>query len=148
MRDGDWPVLEDTNDFNGEFAEDGTNSTVRDHTDLLVWQLAMDLAVEIYKITADFPREESYAMTSQLRRAAVSISSNIAEGYGRGTTGAYVQFLRIAQGSARETQSLVTLAERLGYIGAQAKNKTDDEIVRILKMLWSLMRAVEKKARR
>jgi four helix bundle protein len=72
---------------------------VQSFRDLLVWQKSMDLAVNIYKLTQAFPREETYGLTSQLRRSAVSISSNIAEGQGRLTTGEFRHFLGVARGS-------------------------------------------------
>ena len=75
---------------------------IQSHRDLLVWQRAIQLSTETYKLTADFPKEEIYGLTSQLRRASVSVASNIAEGYGRGTKGEYKQFLAIARGSNLE----------------------------------------------
>lgn len=93
---------------------------VRNYQDLIVWQRAMDLVEEVYRATKDFPREELYALTSQLRRAAVSIPSNIAEGQGRRTTADFLRHLSIAYGSLREVETQVLIARRLRYI-AQAK---------------------------
>jgi four helix bundle protein len=71
---------------------------IRSYKDLEVWQFSMDLVEGCYKLTRDFPREEMYGLTSQIRRSSVSIAANIAEGYGRDQTGPYIQFLRISQG--------------------------------------------------
>jgi four helix bundle protein len=129
------------------FDEDEQSTPIRDHRDLDVWRLAMDLAVDIYAITSDFPKEETYGLTAQIRRAAVSISANIAEGYGRETTGAYIQFLRIAQGSTREVQSLLELSIRLDYAKPESAGHIDLTVVRISKMLRSLIRVLERKAK-
>jgi four helix bundle protein len=92
----------------------------RNYTDLIAWQKSMDLAQELYRATAGFPKEEMYGLTSQLRRAAVSVPSNIAEGQGRRTTGAFLQHLSIAHGSLRETETQMLLAVRLGYLSDKA----------------------------
>lgn len=84
-------------------------------TDSVGWQRAMDLCEAIYFVTRVFPREEQFGLTNQLRRAAVSVPSNIAEGQGRLTTGEFVHFLGIARGSVQEVQTQLQLAMRLGY---------------------------------
>ena len=89
---------------------------VKDYRDLIVWQKAMDLVEAIYRTTAAFPREEIYGLTAQMRRAAVSIPSNIAEGNGRNTTRDYLHFLGMAYGSVKEVETQVLIAERLRYI--------------------------------
>src|SRR5262245_54207676 len=89
---------------------------VRSYQELVVWQRAMELAVAVYKLSAQFPKEEMYGLTSQIRRAAVSIPSNIAEGQGRGIGNEFSRFLRIAQGSTQEVETQALLAERLGYV--------------------------------
>ena len=78
---------------------------IESYEDLEVWQLAMTLAEHCYELTKQFPKEELYGLISQIRRAAVSIPANIAEGYGRDQTGNFIQFLRIAQGSSRELET-------------------------------------------
>jgi four helix bundle protein len=88
-------------------------SAVKDYRDLIVWQKAMDLVETIYRTTATFPREEVYGLTSQIRRAAISIPSSIAEGNGRNTTRDYVHFLGMAYGSVKEVETQVLIAERL-----------------------------------
>ncbi|WFP76021.1 four helix bundle protein [Mesorhizobium sp. WSM4906] len=82
--------------------------------DLVVWQQAMDLAVAVYGATKSWPKEELYGLTSQVRRSASSIPANIAEGYGREIRGSYQQFLRIAQGSLKELETQILIAERTG----------------------------------
>jgi len=90
--------------------------TVRNYQELIVWQRAMDLVEDVYKTTKDFPREELYALTGQIRRAAVSIPSNIAEGQGRRTTADFLRHLSIAYGSLREVETQALIARRLDYI--------------------------------
>ena len=89
---------------------------VRTYRDLLAWQRAMELVVAVYKCTRHFPKDEIYGLTSQLRRAAVSVPSNIAEGQGRGIGAEFKHHLRISQGSLQETETQLLLAEQLGYI--------------------------------
>jgi len=88
--------------------------------DLIVWQRSFQLSIAIYRLTVVFPKEEIYGLTSQLRRAGVSVASNIAEGYGRGSTGEYKQFLAMARGSNLEVQTQLLIAKELGF-GAPEK---------------------------
>ncbi len=88
------------------------------YKDLIAWQLAMELVLEIYRSTRSFPREEMYGLTSQLRRAAVSIASNIAEGQGRLSKREFHQFLGQARGSLMEVETQVQIAEKLQYLQA------------------------------
>jgi len=96
---------------------------VKDYRELIVWQKAMDLVERIYRVTAGLPREEVYGLTSQIRRAAISIPSNIAEGQGRHTTRDFLNFLSIAQGSLKEVETQVLIAERLAYINQAQTSK-------------------------
>jgi four helix bundle protein len=108
--------------------------------DLTVWQRAVDLAVDVYHLTKRFPAEERFGMTSQLRKAAVSISSNIAEGNGRATTKDYVNFLSTARGSLFETKSLLVVSGRLDFAGAADVDRllrSSDEVGRMLSGLRS-----------
>jgi len=89
---------------------------VKTYRDLMLWQKAMALVTEIYKVTKSFPRREDYGLTSQLRRCAVSIPSNIAEGYGRNSRNEYIRFLQIASGSLYELQTQLEIAANLGYL--------------------------------
>ncbi|ESX89085.1 four helix bundle protein [Mesorhizobium sp. M0659] len=87
---------------------------INSYKDLIVWQQAMDLAVSTYSLTKTWPKEELYGLTSQIRRSATSIPANIAEGYGRDNRGSYQQFLRTAQGSLKEFETHLQIAQRIG----------------------------------
>ena len=117
--------------------------TIESHKDLEVWQMAMTLAEDCYHLTARFPNDEVYGMSSQIRRAAVSIPANIAEGYGRDQTGSFVQFLRIAQGSARELETHLILAERIRLVDQQSVAPLQELCERVSKMLRPLIRSLE-----
>ncbi len=111
--------------------------------DLKAWQKAIELIVAVYGISKSFPKDELYGLTSQLRRAAVSVASNIAEGSGRLSTKEFVQFLSHARGSISEVQTQLIVAERLGYLdGLTARQMTAqaDETGRILNGLISSLR--------
>jgi four helix bundle protein len=107
-----------------------------DYRNLVAWQKAMDLAAAVYRATAQFPREERYGLTSQARRAAASIPSNIAEGQGRRSSDdEFVRFLQIALGSLCELETQLELAVRLGMLekqGAMPLRSSSDEVGRIL----------------
>ena len=108
---------------------------VRNYRDLIAWQKAMDLVEMVYRLTKLFPKEELYGLTSQVRKAAVSIPSNIAEGQGRGSKNAFHYFLSIANGSLREVETQVIVAQRLEYVGqdqVQPVLAQTDEIARII----------------
>ena len=96
---------------------------LRNYKELKVWQKFYQLCLEIYRITGRFPGEEKYGLTSQIRRAAVSVPSNIAEGYGRRTTREYIRSLYLAYGSNCELETQVLLSSDLGYIKAQEKER-------------------------
>ena len=89
---------------------------IRDHRDLRVWQVAMDLAVETYRVADRLPARERFGLAAQIRRSAVSVVANIAEGNGRLLRGEYLHFLSIARGSLKELETHLALAERLGYV--------------------------------
>ncbi len=93
---------------------------MRDHRNLRAFQLADELALLIYRETASFPKEELFGLTSQIRRAAVSVASNIAEGCGRSSDVDFLRFLDMANGSLRELQYQISLAQRLGYLPSQS----------------------------
>ena len=106
-----------------------------DYRDLIAWQKAMDFVELLYRATASFPREELYGLTAQMRRAAVSIPSNIAEGQGRDTSADFVRFLSIARGSVKEVETQVIIASRLGYIGPREEGELSnltDELSRLI----------------
>jgi len=107
----------------------------RNYSDLIVWQKAMGFVEEVYRASSRFPREEVYGLTSQVRRAAVSIPSNIAEGQGRRSRREFRRFLRVAHGSLREVETQVLLAERLHYLDTDTKGqlmRMSSEIGRLL----------------
>src|SRR5262245_32319343 len=118
-------------------------STIRSYKDLDVWLMAMAVAESCYRATRDFPRQEMYGMTAQIRRASTSIPANIAEGYGRDQTGSFIQFLRIAQGSTRELEQHLILSGRVGLLRSDAVSDLLDECERISKMLRSMIRSLE-----
>ncbi len=99
-------------------------SEVRSYRDLLVWQRAMDLALGIYALSRSFPDSERFAMVSQLRRAAVSVPSNIAEGHARSSTRDFLRFLSIASGSLAELETQLILAHRLDYVDQDRLDST------------------------
>ena len=90
------------------------------YRDLIVWQRAMDLVVDVYRLSSGFPRQELYGLTGQVRRAAVSIPSNLAEGQGRGKGNEFLHYVRIAQGSLQEVETQLLIAQRLCYLDASA----------------------------
>jgi len=112
---------------------------VRSYKDLLVWQRSVQLALAIYRLTAAFPAEERYGLTSQLRRAGVSVPSNIAEGYGRGTRKEYKQFLAIARGSTLEVQTQLTIARELEFCQRDQMANAESLSEEVSKMLYSLV---------
>jgi four helix bundle protein len=116
---------------------------IESYKDLDVWQVAMTLAQESYLLTTSFPKDEMYGMTAQIRRAATSIPANIAEGYGRDQTGSFIQFLRIAQGSARELETHLILAERVRLADHHAVAPVQELCERVCRMLRPLVRSLE-----
>jgi four helix bundle protein len=96
----------------------------KNYRDLIVWQKGIALVVEVYKFTRSFPKEELYCLTSQMRRAAISIPSNIAEGQGRRTKKEFANFLSIAHGSLREIETQLMIAQQLGYLSATCLEST------------------------
>lgn len=111
------------------------------YRELLVWQQAMDLAVAVYDATKSWPKEELYGLTSQVRRAASSVPSNIAEGYGRELRGSYQQFLRIAQGSLKELETQLMIAERTGM----SAPPTIENLLRSAESVGKLLRLLLRK---
>jgi four helix bundle protein len=118
---------------------------IRTYRDLIVWQDSMDLVVTIYRITATFPKEERYSLVDQLRRAAVSVPSNIAEGHGRSRTGDYLRHLSVAVGSLSEVETQVQIARRLEYIAADDESRLLKACNAIAKMLGGLIRSLRKR---
>ena len=121
---------------------------MRDYKNIDAWKLADDFTVAIYDLTRRFPKEELYGLTSQLRRAAASVPTNIAEGSARESQKDYLHFLYIARGSLTEAQYLLHLAHRLGYINADDATKLAGETKRVFGCLHGLIQSVEKQAGR
>lgn len=113
------------------------------YRDLVAWQRAVDLSVEVYRITAGFPREEIYGITSQMRRCSVSIASNIAEGYGRNSRNEYRHFLGVARGSALELQTQLAIVKRLGYAQTEPLYKVEMLAEEISKILWAIRKKLD-----
>jgi|SRR5580692_10722535 four helix bundle protein len=111
--------------------------------DLNVWQRAMELTEAVYCLTRSFPKEEIYGLTSQMRRASVSVASNIAEGRGRGTDGEFRQFLNIAQGSTYEVQTQLLLARRLKIGDQEMLFRAEALCIETSKMLGAFIRSLE-----
>jgi four helix bundle protein len=110
------------------------------YRELNVWQKAIDLVAESYRFSAAFPKAETYGLISQVRRAAVSIPANIAEGYGRGSRKEYLQFLLVAQGSLKELETHFIIAERLGYATKAQTARMLTQTDEIGRMLGGLIR--------
>ena len=123
----------------------GLSEKLKSYKELKVWQRSYQLCLEIYKITKGFPDEEKYGLTSQLRRAAVSVPSNISEGYGRKTTPEYIQFLYIAYGSVCEIETQILLSGDLGYIANGRLEMLKEGIREVERMLKALIRSLENK---
>jgi four helix bundle protein len=109
------------------------------YRDLKVWQKAVDMSVALYTLTEKFPKTEIYGLTSQLRRAGVSTASNIAEGFGRGSTGEYKQFLGMARGANFEVQTQLVIAQKLGFGEKSDFNIAEDLSHEVGKMLVTMM---------
>ena len=122
-------------------------TSIQSYRDLKVWQEAMNLAESCYQVTKSFPREEIYGMTSQIRRSAVSVAANIAEGYGRKNRGEYIQFLYIAQGSLKELETHILLAIRVELQSLQILNSVLNQCDSVGKLLLLLIRALESKSK-
>jgi len=118
---------------------------LRNYKDLIVWQKSYQLCLDIYKTTKGFPKEERYGLTSQIRRAAVSIPSNIAEGYGRKTTPDYIRCLYIAYGSTCELETQLLLTGDLGYIQGEQLKKVQRDTGEAERMLRALIKSLENK---
>jgi|SRR5579862_3183581 len=111
----------------------------RSYRDLIVWQKAKALAVVVYRETESFPKSETYGLTSQIRRASVSIPSNIAEGQGRLTRGEFVHFLGLARGSLLELETQLSIALDLGFLDKAPFSKLDHESYQVLGLINRLL---------
>ena len=116
---------------------------VNSYRDLKVWQKAVELSVECYKVTGEMPKSEIYGLTSQMRRASVSVAANIAEGYGRDNTGNLIQFLRMSQGSLKELETHLIIASRIGYLESETVENVLKRCDELGKMLRSFIRTLQ-----
>ena len=124
-------------------AETETANKPKHYKELLIWQRGMTLAKEIYRLTATFPAEEKFGLTTQMRRAAVSIPSNIAEGQARRSTREFVQFLSLANGSLAELETQLRLSADLKYADAVAVSGLEAEIGEMQRMILAVQRRLE-----
>ncbi|MEM7550141.1 MAG: four helix bundle protein [Bacteroidota bacterium] len=116
---------------------------MKDFRKLMVWEKAHGIAVDTYAITLNFPKEETYGLTSQMRRAASSVPTNIAEGCGRGSNADFARFIQIALGSSSELEYLFILATDLKYLGTELANEIELRIQEIKKMLTGLIKKLK-----
>ena len=113
---------------------------MKSYRDLIVWQKSIQLVKEIYRVTKRFPKEELYGITPQIRRSAISIPSNIAEGYGRNSTNDYLRFLQISSGSLYELQTHLEISISLNYLPGEDFERLYEQSMEIERMLSSLIR--------
>ena len=119
-------------------------TVLRNHRDLEVWKKAHALTLHLYKVSRDFPRDEMYGLTAQLRRASASIGANLAEGCGRQTDNEMARFLRITLGSASELDYHLLLSRDLGFLSDKDYDYSSKELTGLRKMLRSFLAAIEK----
>ena len=124
----------------------GDGSEIESYRDLRVWQKGVAITERVYRLTRDFPPEEKFGLTSQLRRAAVSVPSNIAEGWGRNSTGSFVRYLRIAHGSLAEIETQITIAHRLGYVSESQRDAFLKETTAERKMILAFVRSLNQRS--
>jgi four helix bundle protein len=109
---------------------------------LTVWQRSIELTTAVYRLTSSFPDSERFGLSNQMRRAAVSVASNIAEGYGRSTTGEYVQFLGHARGSNSELETQIVISKALGFGSEQMLQTSEELCSEVGRMLCALMKSL------
>ena len=117
-------------------------SSIKSYKDLLIWQKGIQLVKEIYLICKDLPKNEVFGLQSQMKRAAISIPSNIAEGYGRNYTQNYIQFIKIARGSLLELETQVIISKELGLINENQSRKILNLIIEENKMLNAFIKSI------
>ena len=120
-------------------------SDMETHKDLRVWQQSIELVTSIYMITKTFPKEEMFGLVSQMRRAAVSVPSNIAEGYARGTDRENLHFSRISSGSMSEVETQLLLSLNLGYLSQKSYDELSDYLTSVWKQLNALISSIKKR---
>jgi four helix bundle protein len=117
---------------------------VKSYRDLIIWRKGIELVKEVYALTREFPKHETYALANQLQRSAVSVPSNIAEGQARQHTGEFRQFLYTALGSAAEVDTQIVIAYELGYITEQEANGIEQRVIELQKMTHTLISRLPK----
>jgi four helix bundle protein len=122
------------------------SATNRNYADLIAWQKAMNLAESIYRVTKTLPQRETYGLASQMRTAAVSIPSNIAEGEGRGTPGQFLHMLAVSYGSLRELETQVILAGRLRLVSDDDRHQMIEQCAEVGRLLNGLMKSLRRRA--
>ena len=122
-----------------------SDTPITSYRDLRVWQDAMTLAETCYRLTREFPRDELFGLTAQIRRSAASIAANIAEGHGREHTRSFIQYLRISQGSLKELETHLLLAERVSIANAQSVAPIMEHCQSLGKMLRALIRSLQER---
>jgi len=120
---------------------------MKDFRELIVWQKSIDLVERVYQITNSFPKEEMFSLTSQIRRSAISIPSNVAEGFGRKSTLDYIHFLHIARGSLYELQTQFEISNRVKYLSENDLKSTIEECKEVEKMLNGLIASLANKVK-
>jgi len=123
-----------------------SDQSINSYRDLRVWQDAMTLAESCYRLTRQFPRDELFGLTSQIRRSAGSVPANIAEGHGRDNTGNFIQHLRVAQGSLKELETHLILAERVGILPSLDSQTVLTSCESLGKMVRALIRSLQDKS--
>lgn len=127
----------------------GKMTQVRGFKELIAWKKGMDLVEEVYRVSRNFPADERFGLTAQIRKAVVSIPSNVAEGYGRSTKADYIHFIDIAKGSANEVQTQLLIAQRLSFLREQDSQRASamaDEVQRVLRGLSDGLRRSARKS--
>jgi len=122
-----------------------SETSPRSHRDLKVWQIALDVTETLYRITTDWPKHEQYGLISQVRRAAVSVPANIAEGAGRRTPGEFVHFVGIARGSLAELETLLIIARRLEYVDQDVFDAVSNDLLELGRMSTGLLRSLNER---
>lgn len=115
---------------------------MRNYKELEIWKKSKDIVIDIYKVTSDFPKSELYGLTSQIRRAGISISANIAEGNGKNSDAELARFINISIGSSSEVEALLIIANELEFISNDDFNQISNKLTTIRKMLYSFLKRV------
>lgn len=122
-----------------------SNELPRSHRDLKVWQISLDVTETLYRLTTDWPKHEQYGLINQVRRAAVSVPANIAEGAGRRTPGEFAHFVGIARGSLAELETLLIVARRLDYLDEPTYRTVLNDLLELGRMTTGLLRSLEER---